>query len=545
MQIPSRLRSALGRAATRTRMRADSPPRTSRQQLAEWARAHLPGRQLVVVSNREPYSHQRHGREIGWVRNAGGLTVALDAVAQALGGTWVAHGSGNADREVVDEHDRVGCPPDHPRYQLRRIWLSDEDHRRYYSGFANSALWPLCHIVYVRPRFRLDDWERYVEVNRRFAEAALEEVGDRPSIVLLQDYHLALCARFIKQKRPDLQVAMFWHIPWPNPEVFRVLPWGRELLEGMLANDVVGFHLDLHALNFLDGVANTLEARIHRERMAVDRGGRRTWVRSFPISVDSEEISTLAESPATRARATAIREELGLIDCRVGLGVDRLDYTKGLPERFDAIGRLFEKHPEWVGRFAFIQIAVPSRIELPEYQRVRQETRRWVRILNERFPRPGGPTVHLIEGNLDFRELVPYYRLADLCLVTALHDGMNLVAKEYVAASPDLDGALVISPFTGAARELARAWVVSPFDREGLADVCHAALSEPGEARQARMAALRETVLRRNVFDWALDVLDTTLRLNLQTPEPAPSEASRIAEAGEPAGPDPPNSPGR
>jgi len=518
MDLAERARSALSRAAIRTQQRGEGPPRTTRADLVAWAKAHLPNRKLVVVSNREPYSHQRFGKDIRAIRNAGGLTVALDAVMQALGGLWVAQGTGDADRDVVDAHDRISCPPDNPRYTLRRLWLTPEDHARYYAGFANSALWPLCHVVYVRPRFRLADWESYQDVNRRFAEAVVEEVGDQPSLVFIQDYHLALAARYIKERRPDLQVAMFWHIPWPNPEAFRVLPWKEEILTGLLANDVVGFHIRRHALNFLDSVAETLEARVDLERLAVDRSGRRTWIHPSAISVDADEIAALSETADVKRAEQAIRDRLGLRDCRVGLGVDRLDYTKGLPERFSAVERLLEKYPEWQGRFAFIQVGVPSRIELREYRAIQSRTRQWAARINARFPRPEGPTVHLLETNLDFRELVPYYRMADLCAVTSLHDGMNLVAKEYLSASPDLDGALILSPFTGAARELERAWVVSPYDREALADTYHAALSEPAEARHERMAALRETVLRRNIFDWTLDVLDTIVGLNLRTP---------------------------
>ncbi len=533
MEFNERARAALTRAAIRTQQRNAGPPRTTREDVIAWAQAHLPGRKLVVVSNREPYTHVRDAGEIRAVRNAGGLTVALDAVMQALGGVWIAHGNGEADRDVVDAHDRVACPPESPRYALRRIWLSDEDHARYYSGFANSALWPLCHIVYVRPRFHLADWESYQEVNRRFADAVIEEVGDEPALIFIQDYHLALVAKFIKERRPDLQVAMFWHIPWPNPEVFRVLPWKEELLEGMLANDVMGFHIRRHATNFLDSVAETLEARVDFERLAVDRGGNRTWVRPFAISVDAQEIGAMVEAPETLQAEAAIRESLGLEGCKVGLGVDRLDYTKGIPERLEALERLFEKYPEWQGRFAFIQIGVPSRIELAEYRNVQIEARRRAEIINRRFPRTAGPTVHLIENNLDFRELLPYFRMADICTVTSLHDGMNLVAKEYLAASNDLQGALVLSPFTGAARELERAWIASPYDCEGLADAYHAALSEPAPASQESMAALRETVFRRNIFDWTLDVLDTIVGLNLRTANrnaPAGAEAEREPE---------------
>ncbi len=522
MEQRERVRGALNRAAIRTRQRSGAPPRRGREHLQEWGRAHLRDRRFVVISNREPYSHHAEGG-LHWVRNAGGLTVALDAVARALGGTWVAHGSGSADRETADERGHVPCPPGHPAYTLRRVWLDAEDHERFYAGFSNSALWPLCHIVFVRPTFRLADWERYRDVNRRFAEAALEEIGDAPAVVFIQDYHLALAAKYLKAARPDLQVALFWHIPWPNAEVFRRLPWGEELLDGLLANDLLGFHTHQHALNFLDSVADTLEARVDSGRLAVDRAGRRTWVRHFPIGVDAEEIAMLAESTEARAQEQALRERLGLNGVRLGLGVDRLDYTKGIPERLEAVERLFESHPEWVGRLAFVQIGVPSRIELAEYRAVRDRTRALVERIEARFPRRDGPTIHLIEENLDFRELVPWYRAADLCAVTALHDGMNLVAKEYLAASPDHAGALVLSPFTGAARELERAWIASPYDREGLAETMHAALSEPDEERRVRMQALRETVLRWNIYDWAIGVLDGLMDLNLRTPAGAPA----------------------
>jgi trehalose 6-phosphate synthase len=518
MELPDRVRDALGRAAVRTQLRSTGPRRTSQADLIDWARAHLSDRKLVVVSNRQPYSHMHSEEGIRVSRNAGGLTVALDAIARALGGVWVAHGSGDADREVTDEHDRVAAPPSRPAYQLRRIWLGELDHARYYSGLSNSALWPLCHIVYVRPRFRAEEWEQYVEVNRRFADAVLEEVGDQPAIVFLQDYHLSLVAKFLRESGRDLRIAQFWHIPWPNPEVFRILPWRHEVLEGLLANDLVGFHTRTHAINFLDSVNAEMEARVDHAQSSVERSGHRTFVGNFPIGVDAEEIGALAGMPVSAAGERRIRHELGLEGIRVGLGVDRMDYTKGIPERLEALEAMFERHPDWVGRFAFVQIGVPTRIELAEYRAVRDQSREIAHRINLRFPRAGGPTVHLIERNLDFFELVPYYRLADLCAVTSLHDGMNLVAKEYVAACIDGEGALVLSPFTGAARELARAYLASPFDREAMAEAYHQALVEDPAVRRERMAALRETVLRFTVFDWAIDVLDALVTAGLRAP---------------------------
>ena len=524
MEFQERVRDALGRAAERTRQRASGPRRTTQADLVEWARAHLSDRRIVVVSNREPYSHVHAEDGVRVVRNAGGVIVALDAVARALGGVWVAHGSGDADREVADAHGRVACPPDRPAYTLRRVWLDPVDHARYYSGLSNSALWPLCHIVYVRPSFRAEEWERYVDVNRRFAEAVLDEVGDEPAVVFIQDYHLALVAGFLRASGRDLRIAQFWHIPWPNPEVFRILPWRREVLEGLLANDLVGFHTRAHASNFLDSVAAELESRVDHGLAAIERAGHRTWVGDFPIGVDAEEIGALAGMPVSAAAERRLRFELALENSRMGLGVDRMDYTKGIPERLEALERLFERHPEWIGRFAHVQVCVPTRIELAEYRAVRDRTVDLARRINDRFPRTGGPTVHLIERNLDFFELVPLYRAADVCAVTSLHDGMNLVAKEYVAACTDLEGALLLSPFTGAARELERAYIASPFDCEAMAEAFHAALSEAAQPRRERMAALRETVLRRTVFDWAIHVLDSLVGTGLRAPAAAGRE---------------------
>jgi trehalose-6-phosphate synthase len=527
MNAGTRIREALGRAATRSHLREAGPNVTSRADLTHWARAHLAGHQLVIVSNREPYSHHHAADAVRWVRNAGGVTVALDAVASSIGGVWIAHGSGNADRETVDRADHIACPPDRPKYTLRRLWLTEEDHDRYYAGFSNSGLWPLCHIVHVRPHFRPADWEGYRDVNRRFAMAVLDELGEGPAVVLLQDYHLALAARYIKAARPDVRVAMFWHIPWPNAEVFERLPWREELLDGLLANDVIGFHIHFHALNFLETVSRALEARVDHEHQAVHRAGSRTWVRDYPIAVDTEEIGMLADSPATREAVTAWRERLQLGEARVGLGVDRLDYTKGIPERLEALERFYERYPWQRDRFAFIQVGVPSRIELEEYRAVGDATRDRVRRINRRFARGKRPIVHLLEDNFDFRELIPLYAMADVCTVTSLHDGMNLVAKEYVAASPDLAGQLILSPFTGAAREFESAWITSPYDCDALAQTLANALAEPDERGRERMALLRQAVLRRTIFDWAIDVLDGALTLG---PFPAGITADRATD---------------
>ena len=531
MGLLDNLRAASRRAAASAERRAALPTHTTRAALAAWARRHLGGRQVVIVSNRQPYSHTR-GEGAGWSRNAGGLTVALDAVSQAIGGVWVAHGSGDADREAVDAHDRVRCPPDRPAYTLRRVWLSDEDHERYYAGFANGALWPLCHIVYVRPRFEREDWLRYEDVNERFARAVLAELDERPAVVFLQDYHLARAARHLRAARPDLRIAMFWHVPWPNPEVVRRLPWRDEVLDGMLACDLVGFHIPYYAQNFLHTVADALEARVDLEHHAVVRDGRHTWVRDFPIGTDPDEIAAMAERPETARAIARWREELELGDATVGLGIDRMDYTKGIPERLEALETLWEREPRRRRDFRFVQVAVPSRIELAEYRDVAARVRAITARINDRFAAGGPPLVHLIERNLDFPTLVPLYRMADLCTVTSLHDGMNLVAKEYVAARNDGGGALVLSPFTGAARECARAWIVTPYDREALAAGMAAALDAPEAERVARMRELRAAVYRRTVYDWAAEVLDAAAHTGAaETADDRPARTRRRGAA--------------
>ena len=442
---------------------ASGPRRTTRDDLVAWARANLRHRKLVVVSNREPYSHVRDQGAVRWQRNAGGLTVALDSVTQALGGVWVAHGSGNADRAMADEYDRVRVPARRPALHaaaglalargLRPLLLGALRTAR--SG--RSATSPTCGRASASRTGSAIATSTAASPRRCSPRSATRRRWSSSRTTTS-----ALVARFLKEQRPDLEVLLFWHIPWPNPEVFRIFPWKQELLEGMLANDLVGFHIRNHAQNFLDSVASELEARVDRERLAVERGGKRTWVRHFPISVNAERDRAPWPSRPRRARrSAAIAIELGLEGCKIGLGVDRMDYTKGIPERLEALERMLEKYPEWIGRLCFIQIGVPSRIELKEYRDVLNRTRALAERINLRFPcrapasGPSGDraddggsgsnasalqgaaarTVHLIEENLDFRELVPYYRMADLCAVTSLHDGMNLVAKEYLAAT--------------------------------------------------------------------------------------------------------------
>jgi trehalose 6-phosphate synthase len=481
--------------------------------LRELIQRMLRGRRFVVVSNREPYIHARSDGRVEVQRPASGLTVALDPVLRATGGLWVAHGSGDADRETADARGLVRVPPDRPAYTLKRVWLTPEQEEEYYYGFANSALWPLCHIAYRRPVFRASDWERYREVNALFADAVAEEIGDEKAFVFVQDYHLALLPRLLKQRCPRAVVAHFWHIPWPNPEVFRICPWRQKLLEGLLGNDLLGFHIRYHANNFIDTVDQELEARPDRELTAIVYGGHTTRVRGFPISVDFETINREANRRPVRQRMKELQEQLGLEGQILGVGVDRADYTKGIPERLRALDRFFELHPEFRGRLTFAQVAVPSRTHVEEYRRLNEEVDALVEEINAKHAAGDWKPIRFCKRNLGPVDLCALYRLARFCLVSSLHDGMNLVAKEFIAANVDEDGVLLVSRFTGAARELRDAFIINPYATDDLAAQIHRAVVMDADEVRARMRRLRETVRERNIFKWAHDIVAKLGRL--------------------------------
>lgn len=485
----------------------------SRDTLHQVVERALQGYKLIVVSNREPYVHRLEGGRIVCERPVSGLVTALEPVMRACGGTWVAHGSGNADREVADEHGRLAVPPEAPAYTLRRIWLSKEDEQDYYYGFANQALWPLCHIVFQRPVFRTEHWHAYRRVNRQFAEVILDEARDHASIVLIQDYHFALLPRMLREAAPHLLIAQFWHIPWPNREAFRICPWGEEILDGLLGNDLLGFHIRYHCQNFLETIAATVEARVDEEQSCVTRRSRTTFVRPFPISLDIDAISEEVRNPQLAERCEQLRRELGLEGQRILLGVDRIDYTKGIPERLRAFDQLLQNHPEYRGQVTFVQIGAPSRSRIPTYKALAAELDSLVADINWKYAVGRWTPVLYLDIAHSPEEVLAFYRLAEVCVVSSLHDGMNLVAKEYVAAKPDLDGVLVLSRFTGVARELEEALQVNPYAVDELAQALHVALSMDVSERKARMAALRDTVARNNIYRWAGKIVSAMGRI--------------------------------
>lgn len=466
-------------------------------------RKHLAGDQILVVSNREPYIHVKGEEGIEVQHPASGLVTAVEPVMRACSGTWISHGSGTADREMVDRNDRVMVPPEYPEYTLRRIWLTAEEEEGYYYGFANQGLWPLCHIAHVRPIFRNSDWEYYVTVNQRFADAVVEEANKEDPVVLIQDYHFALLPKLIHTALPKATIITFWHIPWPNPESFGICPWREELLQGMLGSTILGFHTPFHCKNFLETVDRYLETRIEHASSTVSQGGNLTMVETYPISIQWPPPWQTTQLPVEECR-DYVRQDLNLSkDCLIGLGVDRLDYTKGILERLRAVKRMLELHPEMIGKFSFIQIAAPSRSALEDYQLFDTQVRSLTAHINNRFSDGSYQPIYLKVEHHEQEEVNYYYRAADVCMVTSLHDGMNLVAKEYVASRDDEQGVLVLSQFTGAANELYEALIVNPYHIEQTADALFRALTMPVLEQQERMHSMRAVVRDFNVYRWA------------------------------------------
>jgi alpha,alpha-trehalose-phosphate synthase [UDP-forming] len=519
-------------AETEARLREASESLWTAHRLAVHLRMRLHDGHVFVVSNREPYMHVRQGKSREVVVPPSGLVTALEPVLRACDGTWIAHGSGDADTEAVDSHDRLRVPPEDPSYTLRRVWLSKDEEEGYYYGFANEGLWPLCHIAHTRPIFRASDWEAYQAVNRKFAEAVLQEMEEvSKPVVLLQDYHFALLPRLIKQKRPDARVAIFWHIPWPNAEAFRICPWQSELLDGLLGADLIGFHIQSHCNNFLQTVDRTLESRVDWEHFSVSRLEHLTAVKPFPISVDFTEGEVGPDVELPYAERSALLRSLSSEAIFMGLGVDRVDYTKGILERFLAIERFLEKYPYYQGQFTFVQIGAPSRTHIKRYHDLFAELEVEAERINWRFQREKWKPIVFLKRQHNHAEIQTYYRAADLCLVTSLHDGMNLVAKEFVVSRRDERGVLVLSCFTGAARELRDALLVNPYDIDQTAEAIRAALEMDPEDKQLRMQRMRRLVRDHNVYRWAGSLVEELceIRLDITREGDSPGAIARIA----------------
>ena len=467
----------------------------------------LPGAEVIVVSNREPYIHNREGNDIVMQTPASGLVAAIEPIMRACGGTWVAHGSGSADRETVDRFDRIRVPPDSPSYVLRRVWVSDEEQDGFYYGLANEGLWPLCHMAFVRPSFREQDWNEYKLINARYAQAVANEAKRPDPIILVQDYHFALLPAMLRKKLPNATIITFWHIPWPNPEIFGICPWKEEIIAGLLGSSVIGFHTQFYCNNFLDTVDRFMEARTDREQSFITFGAMETYIRPYPISIEWPPAGMKDQKPVPECRE-AVRRRLGLAaDVRLGVGIERFDYTKGIIDRLRAVDQFLLSHPEWKNRFVFVQVAAPTRAKLAAYSALQAEATELAHEINASHGNESYQPIRLVIRHYEPHEIFELFRAADVCIVSSLHDGMNLVAKEFVAARDDQQGVLLLSTFAGASRELTEALIVNPYDAHNMVIALEQALTMSVPEQRERMRLMREIVRLRNVYRWAGQML--------------------------------------
>ena len=504
MPVLSQVRQVMREIEETQRLEIDYRENWTAQALHQVVRDQLRSPQMIVVSNREPYIHNRGDDGSPLVHlPASGMVTALEPIVRACAGTWIAHGSGTADRQVVDIHDRIRVPPSDPAYLLRRVWLTQEEEEGYYYGFSNEGLWPLCHLAYVRPAFRESDWQTYRAVNEKFASVVAREARESNPVVLIQDYHFALLPRFVRQRKPNATIVLFWHIPWPNAETFGVCPWKHEMLLHMLSADILGFHTRYHCQNFLATVDRFVECQIDHEHMTVTLQGHVCQVVPYPISIEWPPRQLDHLPPVNLARAD-VRRRYGIrADVSLGIGVERWDFTKGIVERFQAVEILLDRRPQLRGKVTLLQIAAPSRSKLPAYRTLQEQTLSEVERINTRFRTDSWQPIVLVHPQQTPDAVWELYRAADFCIVNSLHDGMNLVAKEFAAARDDEDGVLILSTFAGASRELLEALLVNPFDVSETAAAIETAIGMPRDQRRERMQLMRRTVKENNVYRWA------------------------------------------
>jgi len=506
------LRNLISNIEREKRLRDEDKISWTPKSLKEILNKELLGDEVIIVSNREPYIHTKKDGIVEIQHPASGVVTALEPVMKACSGTWIAHGSGNADKEFVDKYDSIMVPPGKNQYKLHRVWLTPEEENGYYYGFANEGLWPLCHIAHVRPMFKFSDWEHYNKVNQKFAEAVIKEAKTEDPVVLVQDYHLAMLPKLIKEKLPKATIITFWHIPWPNPESFGICPWREEILEGLLSSTIVGFHTQYHCNNFIDTVDRYLECRIDRSYSAISYKGKVSLINSYPISIDFPVIDTLTIMNDKKS----FIESLGLSysdELKIGIGVDRMDYTKGIMERFLSIERFFEKYPKWLGKFTFLQIAAPTRSSIEDYKLFSEKVHNLEQKINHRFSTKNWKPILLLNEHHDKEKIDVFYYHGDLCFVSSLHDGMNLVAKEYISMRLNDTGVLILSQFAGAAMELPEALIVNPYNIEQCADAVFAGLELPLIEQKARMKSMRSYVSEFNVYRWAGRMLVDSARI--------------------------------
>jgi len=453
---------------------------------------------LIIVANRLPVERVKTKEGTGWKRSPGGLVSALTPIVQRAEGAWIGWSGTTGPAPEPFSHDGIALVP---------LPLSRSQLQSFYYGFCNGTIWPLYHGAIRQPEYHRHWWRPYVNVNRRYADATAEAAAEKAKI-WIHDYHLQLAPDMLRERRPDLRIGYFLHIPFPPKELFARLPWRRQILEGLMGADVVGFQTAVGVANFLELASEYTDARVRGDTLEKD--GRKIRVEAFPIQTDFERYSSMAADPEVVARSKELGEQVGK-GRRIILGVDRLDYTKGIDVRLRGFQELLSRRRSYVRECVLVQLAVPSRERIAEYRELRSQVEELVGQINGEFGEVGLTPVQYLHRGLPFKELIAMYRAADVMLVTPLADGMNLVAKEYVATRVDDSGVLILSEFTGAARELGTSLLVNPHDLNGLAETIEMALSLPQREAKRRMKRMREIVSSNTVFDWADSFMESLL----------------------------------
>lgn len=488
----------------------DSP--WTAERLKQFTKDLLKNRTIIAVSNLEPYIHTKAGNSTTYHVPASGLITAIEPIMQACGGIWIAQGSGNADKLVVDEHDKMQVPPEEPKYTLKRIWLTEKEIKGFSYGLSDQAMYPLFHMAHTRPTFNENDWDEYNHVNEKFAASILAEIKHlKKPVIFIQDFQFTLLPRMIKEKRPDATIGLFWHIPWVSAESFSICPWKKEIVDGMLGADLIGFHTQLYCNNFIDTVGHELEALINYEQFTITRNAHVSLIKPFPISIAFYQEEKTEIKYKETPEGEALLKSLGIHTKYIGIGVDRLDYIKGILDRFTGIEIFFELYPSMKEQLTFIQVSSPSETTSKKYLDFVNTVEKEVERINAKLKTKNWKPIIFMPKHHSHKELVEYYKIADFCLVTSLHDGMNLVCKEYVASRDDEKGVLILSQFAGAAKELKDALVINPYNGKQTAEAIHTALEMPFTEQTKRMRKMRAVVKNYNIYRWSAEFLKTLM----------------------------------
>lgn len=483
---------------------------TNANTLVSFIKKQLGKRQLAVALQREPYIHIKTSHGIELKKGAGGVHILLDGILKKVGGTMVAVASGDADKLVVDAKNRIKVPPNHEKYTLKRVFLNEKETEGFYYGFANQTLWPLCHAVFVRPIFNPEWWHEYVRVNKKFADALIEELGDRESLVWVNDYHLALLPRLLKKRSKNIKIGTFWHIPWPTYEIARINPWRREIMDGLLGSDFIGFHRSYHVENFIDSARRDFGVIVDSEPTTITYKDRTTRLMNLPAGIDYHEILEKLDKNERHTK-DLIKKDFGFDYKYLAIGVDRIDYTKGIVVRLQAIDKLLEKHPELQGHFVYLSLGAPSRISIPAYNDYNRRIKEAVHQINAKYSKGDWQPIRFVNKIIPREKIFAYYQLADACLVTSLDDGMNLVAKEFIICNDPERGMLILSKFTGAAKDLPDAMLINPYDIESVADALYDSLKMESSEKKRRNMAMKEVVRENNIYKWGIEFIKNTL----------------------------------